>query len=225
MNPPSLSASTSPMEDDQIVHVIMLLDESGSMRSLKNDLVPSINTFIEKQRVTSTEEGAVKPSCDVFSLIKFNVNIRVVYDRVRMDRVGQITPDDFNPDNCTALFDAIGFVVEKYGQEKNTLLVIVTDGEENSSKKYKHLVQVREMLEKQKSENQWTVVYLSNNIDAFNQGRAVGCVSQSSNATQANTHNIQMQSNDMTTFLSRECSDAVSKYKFAKGFGGIAFDS
>lgn len=216
--------SSTPMEDEQQqMHVIMLLDESGSMQNLKNDLVPSINTFIEKQRTVDNEEGKVKNCNDLFSLIKFNDNIKVIHDRVQMNLVPKLTDNDFVPDKGTALFDAIGFVIEKYSEEKSTLLVIVTDGEENSSKKYKSLNKIKEMLEKQKTDQLWTVVYLSNNLDAFTQGSAVGCVPQSSYETQAYTHNIQLESCEIGTFLARECSDAISKYKSSKGQGGIAF--
>ena len=75
----------------------------------------------------------------------------------------------------TALLDAIGCTMEKicavqkqtvedYRAEK-VLFVIITDGEENSSRKYS-VAQIKERIEHQKEKHGWEFVFFGANMDA-----------------------------------------------------------
>ena len=77
------------------------------------------------------------------------------------------------PDGCTALFDAIGETLNRYSKERNVVDVIATDGMENSSKHYNYR-QIGKMVSDYQQEKNWKFVYLSENIDQFDQGCSVG---------------------------------------------------
>ena len=53
------------------------------------------------------------------------------------------------------------------------ILIIATDGGENSSKTYNYSEIVR-MISEQRERHGWKIVYLSENIDTFNQGDRLG---------------------------------------------------
>lgn len=79
----------------------------------------------------------------------------------------------YNPNGCTAMNDGIGTAIDKIGQwlanmpeeerpEKN-LIVIMTDGEENSSREYT-LEKVKEMIKHQEEKYSWTFMYMGTDI-------------------------------------------------------------
>ncbi len=83
----------------------------------------------------------------------------------------------------TALNDAIGHMIVRLGNKFKTMpedkrpahviVVIATDGAENSSREYTHAA-VKQMVEEQTEKWQWTFVYLAANVDAFATGGAYG---------------------------------------------------
>src|SRR5665213_2015652 len=79
--------------------VVLILDESGSMNSIRKGTIDAVEAFLRDQR----ETVGVR-----VSLIKFNAAIEVLYDRQRASEVQRFTPQLFAPDGTTALLDAIG---------------------------------------------------------------------------------------------------------------------
>ena len=79
----------------------------------------------------------------------------------------------YSPGGCTAMNDGIGTAIDKIGQwlaampeeerpEKN-LIVIMTDGEENSSHEYT-LAKVKEMIKHQEEKYSWSFMYMGTDI-------------------------------------------------------------
>merc|ERR1712226_1553278 len=99
------------------------------------------------------------------------------------------TRETYKPNGMTALLDAIGCTLEAYGEEMFNTLVILTDGEENSSKLYTNS-QIKEVIEEKK----WEVEYLGANQDAFSVGRSMG-ITQNLNFQQSVEGYNRMYSN------------------------------
>lgn len=82
---------------------------------------------------------------------------------------------EYTPRGNTALYDAIGEVTTTLGEHyrdlpeeerpEHVILVIMTDGEENSSKEYRQ-EQIQKMLKHQQEVYSWKVLFLGANIDA-----------------------------------------------------------
>lgn len=86
------------------------------------------------------------------------------------------TDDDtfvYSPNGCTAMNDGIGTAIDRIGKwladmpeeerPSKNLIVIMTDGEENSSREYT-LSRVKEMIQHQTEKYNWTFVYMGMDI-------------------------------------------------------------
>lgn len=150
----------------ELTELVFILDRSGSMHGLEKDTIGGFNSMIEKQR---KEEG----DCLV-SAVLFNQRSDVLYDRVSLKEIREMTEKDYVPSGCTALIDALGGAIKhirnvhKYIREEDvpahTVFVITTDGLENASHHYSS-DQVKRMVAEQK-EKGWEFLFLGANIDA-----------------------------------------------------------
>jgi len=83
----------------------------------------------------------------------------------------------------TALLDAVGKTISHISKRhkfapdseipSKTLVVIITDGYENSSREYSNK-QIKRMIEKQKKEHEWEFLFLGANIDAVETAKSYG---------------------------------------------------
>jgi len=160
---------------EKSTELVFILDESGSMSGLVSDTIGGFNSMIEKQK---KEEG----ECLV-STVMFNEAQKVVYDRVPISQIQQLTDKEYCPGGCTALIDAMGGAihhmgnVHRYAREEDrpahTVFVITTDGLENASRRYS-ADKVRQMVEHQKGKYGWEFLFLGANIDAVVTARQYG---------------------------------------------------
>ncbi|MCR5781777.1 MAG: VWA domain-containing protein [Clostridia bacterium] len=151
-----------------LTELVMILDRSGSMGGLESDTIGGYNSMLKKQRDT---EGEV-----LVSTVLFDDRSEVLYDRVPLDRMPQMTEKEYYVRGCTALLDAVGGAirhignVHKYAREEDrpekTIFVITTDGMENASREYSY-DRVKQMVEKQKEKYGWEFIFLGANIDAI----------------------------------------------------------
>lgn len=160
---------------NNLTELVFILDRSGSMQSLTDDTIGGFNSLITKQR---GEEG----ECLV-STVLFNNKSAVLYDRVPLEKIPEMTRRDYEAMGGTALIDAIGAAirhignVHKYARSedvpKHTLFVIITDGMENSSCMYTS-DKVKSMIERQKSKYDWEFLFIGANIDAVETAKSFG---------------------------------------------------
>ena len=151
-----------------LTEMVFILDRSGSMGGLEMDTIGGYNSLIAKQK---KEEGEA-----LVSTVLFDHEQEVFLDRVPLDKVRDMTEDDYYVRGCTALLDAIGGAihhignVHKYAREEDvpekTIFVITTDGLENASREYSY-ERVKEMVERQKEKYGWEFLFLGENIDAI----------------------------------------------------------
>lgn len=153
---------------DNLTQIIFLLDRSGSMRSLTSDTIGGYNSFIQSQKETTDEA--------LLTTILFDHKYEVLHNSVDIKVVNDITEKEYYTRGMTALYDAIGMAIEDTGrelremQEENrpskVIMVITTDGYENSSKEFTH-DDIREMIEHQQNKYNWEFIFLGANIDAM----------------------------------------------------------
>ena len=158
-----------------ITELVFIIDRSGSMHGLEGDTIGGFNSLIEKQR---RKDGACYVSC-----VLFNHESRVVYDRVKLDKVREMTGEDYVTDGSTALVDAIGCAIHHIGNvhkyarpedvPENTMFVVITDGMENASRLY-NADEVRAMVKREQEEYGWEFLFIGANIDSVQTAKRFG---------------------------------------------------
>lgn len=137
---------------------VFLLDRSGSMESCIDDTIEGFNTFVESQK----EFGGTMTLC------LFDHEFNTVYEKVPIDQVNPLTRDTYVPRGGTALHDAMGQVL-KMNLSDDVMVIILTDGEENSSNKYT-AAHVKDLVDTKP----WKFVYLGANQDAVLTAQGLG---------------------------------------------------
>jgi len=148
--------------------LVFILDRSGSMGGLEKDTIGGFNSMLEKQK-------AVDGEC-LITTVLFDNNYELLHDRIDIRAVRPMTENEYRVGGSTALLDAIGRTIHKIGNaQKNTadeyraekvMFVIITDGEENSSREYSY-ARVKSLVERQKAEYGWEFIFLGANMDAI----------------------------------------------------------
>lgn len=151
-------------------HVTFLLDETGSMASVRDATISGFNEYINGLK--SNAESAR------FTLVTFSSkHTNTLYTGVPLKDAKPLNVDTYSPDGTTPLYDAIAWAVkateEKIGNVKaDVLFVVMTDGEENASKQYNRQ-QIFDLIKKKEAEG-WTFAFLGANQDSWETGRSIG---------------------------------------------------
>ena len=157
------------------IHVCFIIDESSSMFSSVGDVKGGFQKIITEQK--ENKEG----TCAI-SIFRFSTFVKPA-DFIMKDVNEVETTLNYNPAGCTAMYDGIGTAIDEIGKvlnnmpenqrpEKN-LIVIMTDGEENSSREYQPS-KVREMIKHQEDKYNWTFLYIGTDISNTNDADRVG---------------------------------------------------
>ena len=152
--------------------VLMVLDKSGSMYDMTNDTIGGFNSMIQKYR-------DMKLPVRVTTVL-FNDKSKVLHDRQDINTVRELTGDDYTASGSTALLDALGQSITrlsevpdvKEGKDTQVVVVIITDGQENSSKEYKKST-VKNIIEDMQKKG-WKFMFLGANIDAVSEAGSLG---------------------------------------------------
>lgn len=150
------------------INIICILDRSGSMSDLAKEAINGFNMFLEDQK---NLKGNAKMSILLFD----NEFIKLV-DNKNIKKVEPLNDKTYVPRNSTSLYDAIGLSIDeeidklsKIPLDKRatkTLVVITTDGFENSSRKYNGQ-KIKEMITDMRDNFKWEFIFLAANQDAM----------------------------------------------------------
>lgn len=102
---------------------VFLLDKSGSMCPRVSDTIGGFNSFVDEQK----KEGGT------LSLYTFSDYVQCVYKDKPIEEIEEMKEEDYRPLGNTALYDAMGEILNSHN---DGTFVILTDGEENSSRTY-----------------------------------------------------------------------------------------
>lgn len=157
-----------------LTEIIFILDKSGSMFGLEKDTIGGFNSMLKTQKQNDKEA--------LVTTVLFNSKTNFLHDRIDIKEVEELTEKDYSPYGSTALLDAIGSTIEHiskvhiYIREEDrpskTIVIITTDGMENSSKLYTY-PEISNLINKKKKEN-WEFLFLGANIDAIGTAHEMG---------------------------------------------------
>lgn len=159
------------------VHISIVLDRSGSMKTIAEDMVGGFNQFLKEQRETEGEARV--------TLVQFDSGdpFEVLVDGVALKDVPDLDRSAYKPRGTTPLYDAVGQMIDRIDKEidkrisnglpeEDQLILVVTDGMENASSDYTR-TKVFEMISKRREQG-WTFAFLGADQDVYAEGGKVG---------------------------------------------------
>lgn len=153
--------------------IVVLLDRSGSMESIKSAMESAFEEFVLQHRAVPTSR---------LTLIQFDSNDpqEIVFTSKPITDAPKL---NLRPRGGTPLLDAFCRAIDGTGKRLSAmgeaerpdqvLFVIITDGQENQSREFTR-EDVRERVTKQSSIYKWQFVYLGANQDAFAEAASFG---------------------------------------------------
>jgi uncharacterized protein YegL len=142
--------------------IIYLLDSSYSMFTLRSRALSVFNKILK----SNIEENNKFQQSTKITVVKFDDpdSLKYIYRNINSNNVKPLTNYDYNPlGGSTALYDAVGQVInyEMSNDDDNEcsfLLIVITDGRENSSKKYNQ-EKLSKLIKKANGTDRWTITF------------------------------------------------------------------
>lgn len=156
-------------------YVLVVTDMSGRMSGLEVEIRAGLNNYIADLRKDKEANGTRYR----VSLTVFDTKFEPLCTAARLSEVPELTVANYQPRGMTALLDAVGKTVMEFGtavtltKEDRVLLVIQTDGQENSSQEFSWET-IKSLLEAKEKTGQWAIVYLGQGVNAWGQGQRFG---------------------------------------------------
>jgi hypothetical protein len=164
------------MTDKNLTEIVCIVDRSGSMNDIREDAIGGFNTFLKDQQ----EDPNGK--C-LLTYTQFDSEYEIVHSGIPIEQMKPLDFTTFVPRGRTALLDAIGRTLMEVGarlasieEDKrpgNVIVVILTDGHENSSAEFSRK-KVFDMVKVQAEDFNWKFIYLAQGIDAIAEGSSMG---------------------------------------------------
>jgi uncharacterized protein YegL len=152
-----------------------ILDASGSMSNCRHETLQNLNLHLKTIQNLQKEFSE-----QIFrvSLTLFNTRLHQKWAYKSPLDIEPLTLVEYIPEGSTALLDAIGTQIHEiqhiFGEqlaadEATTVMVILTDGEENSSRFYDFPF-ISKTIKRLEKTGKWTFTFLGTDIDAFHVG-------------------------------------------------------
>ena len=192
-------------------HITVILDRTGSMEVIRDDTIGGFNAFVEEQKA--------QPGAATLTLVQFDSqdSYEVVLRNVPIAEVPQLTRETYVPRAATPLLDAIGrgivdleyslAIMPESERPERVVMAIITDGQENASREF--CKDDIERLIKGKQDLGWQFVFLSADLESFDDAASVGIPQGSRLFYQATSSG--------TTDAWKALTDATNLYRTGKG--------
>ena len=159
------------MELKEKIHNLIILDESGSMHSIKDQIIGGFNEIVQTIKGVAKEYPEQEHFITFLSFNRLKKTIHLETELV--SKLKEINGANYNPNAGTPLFDAMGFGINRLREkiknepQANVLVTILTDGMENASKEYNGTA-IKALVEEMENEK-WTFTYIGadHNVDRF----------------------------------------------------------
>lgn len=172
-------------------YYLLVVDASSSMNHLTNSTISGVNEQIDTIKQLEKEFPDQKY---YMSFIHFNDKVTIEYTNRSASSLEKITDKNYKTSGMTALLDAIGVGVNGLNDkiknkiesgEATAVVVIITDGEENTSREY-DIKKIKSIIKELTSTNKWTFTFVGANIDSISTASSYGI----------NTKNVMSFSSD-----------------------------
>lgn len=165
-------------------HVLMLIDESGSMTPLADDVRGGFNTYLDG---LADDDARYR-----VTVAKFSSDYTLMCTATKIKDTPRLTSDNYRPQMLTALLDGIGKIITDFetvnrqlADGDRVILFISTDGHENQSREY-DLATVQKMIADRQATGVWSAVFVGAGPDTWQQAARLG-IREGSTVSMANT--------------------------------------
>lgn len=182
--------------------IAFVLDQSGSMKAVAQATRSAFNEFIEEQKE--------QPGPTWMSLTLFNTRFEERYVGADIRKIPKLTRSNYRPGGMTALDDAVGSTIDSLQEglealspserPDKILVVIQTDGHENSSQEYTR-EQVNELREAREKDG-WAFLFLGADQDAWDNPYGIARANTMSYDSADIGHTVAFASTATTDFRS-----------------------
>jgi Mg-chelatase subunit ChlD len=169
-----MSTSTTSQRStpgSRVAEIILVLDRSGSMQSIRGATISSVNEFLTTQKLADGEA--------YITLYQFDHEFQAMCEATDARLIGEISEETYQPRGSTALLDAIGEAIERTrlrldccDNDATVIFAVMTDGYENASQRY-NAGQIKNLL-RRCGRSGWEVLFLGANMDAVEVATELG---------------------------------------------------
>jgi Mg-chelatase subunit ChlD len=207
-------------------HVLMVVDASGSMAPLANNVRGGFNAYIADLRKDADRRYRVTAAL-------FNTELEPLCTAARLKDVPVLDDMTYRPGGGTALHDAVAFTVSGFdayapelGEDDRAIVVVQTDGEENSSKEFAGSAGrafIANLIRAREATGKWSFVFIGAGPDTWTQAAGMGFAAASTvsvAATSAGTQSTYTGLAAATRSYSRGATGAEASGIVAAAAGG-----
>lgn len=165
--------TTGPDSLDEAL-ITFVLDESGSMGAMEDAAREAFNEFLQEQ---ISHGGRTW-----WTLVTFNSQTNVRFEHIPGPEVRPLRNADYQPNAMTALHDALGDAItatqkrlvgsKNNGNPSDVIVVVMTDGMENASRRWTHQGVFDLITECEQSG--WQFIFLGANQDSWSVADRLG---------------------------------------------------
>lgn len=155
------------------VLVNFIQDRSGSMQSVWTETLSGFRKFVEDLRASALKDGVEY----LFSLTTFDTRVETPIAIQPIENVDVDVLAQHGPRGSTALYDAVGSTIQntqanRHGADK-IIVVIATDGHENSSREWDK-DKLHSAVDAKLNEGNWTFTYVGTQPETWDDAAALG---------------------------------------------------
>lgn len=160
------------MTDQNYDHIVLVMDRSWSMNSIKESAQDALSEFVAAQKAVPTRA--------TFTLTRFDDEIEIVHELTDLQTVEELK---LEPRGNTALLDALGRTIVRVGvrlaalpedeRPGKVLFAVVTDGLENASSEFSH-EDVMRLIAEQTDTYGWEFIWLAASQAGVQAGMRLG---------------------------------------------------
>jgi hypothetical protein len=165
-------------------------DRSGSMSSVWDETLSGFKTYVTDMQKDQLKDDEVSY---IFSLTTFDTQIETPYLGVPIAKVDGDELKKHGPRGSTALYDAVGKTLQALDDDKSitfdkAIVLICTDGEENSSREWSKDA-LHAAIEERLKRGNWSFTYLGTQPETWADASSLGVgVGASATYDAANAH-------------------------------------
>ena len=195
-----------------------VIDQSGSMAGMETLAVGGFNTQLQTIKMLQQEKPDEEFLC---SLTLFNGEVVDVLKQAPVEKLIALSDGYFRPIGSTSLLDAIGksiFNKQQFGNniaedKMSVVMVIITDGHENSSRMYTYH-DIAELIKTLEDTDKWTFSFLGADFDAIHTSKMLNI----------RRENAMSYSKSSYSEMMYDLSDSIKAYSNSKSEGKLKKD-